>query len=100
MPLVVANHRTKSMVRKELLGTIRAVHAGRRRFPPEIATDIAEHFSADSLTEREGEVLREVAAGKANKKVAARLGIGEETVKAHMKNILEKVARMIVHMRS
>ncbi len=81
----------KSMVRKELVETIRAVHAGRRRIPPEIATEIVEHVSADDLTEREIHVLRHVAAGNANKEVGVQLGISEETVKAHMKSILAKL---------
>ena len=81
----------KSMLRKDLLETIRAVHAGKRRIPPEIATDIAEHAAEDSLTAREIEVLRGVAAGKSNKLIAAQLDISESTVKAHMKSILPKL---------
>jgi DNA-binding NarL/FixJ family response regulator len=82
----------KSMLRKELLDTIRAVYAGKRRIPPEIAAEIAEHHTDDALTEREIEVLRLVAAGNANKIVAAELTISEETVKAHMRSILSKLA--------
>jgi DNA-binding NarL/FixJ family response regulator len=82
----------KSMLRKELLDTIRAVCAGKRRIPPEIAAEIAEHHTDDALTEREIEVLRLVAAGNANKIVAAELAISEETVKAHMRSILSKLA--------
>jgi DNA-binding NarL/FixJ family response regulator len=81
----------KNMLRKDLLETIRAVHAGKRRIPPEIATDIAEHATEDSLTAREIEVLRGVAAGKSNKLIAAQLDISESTVKAHMKSILPKL---------
>ena len=81
----------KNMVRKELIDTIRTVHAGKKRIPPEIAVEIAEHHSDDALTEREIDVLREVAAGNANKMVAQRLKVSEETVKAHMKNILSKL---------
>lgn len=81
----------KSLVRKELLETIRAVHVGKRRVPPEIATEIAEHVADDSLTERELEVLRAVAAGKSNKLIAAELDISEGTVKTHMKSILPKL---------
>jgi DNA-binding NarL/FixJ family response regulator len=81
----------KNMVRKELVETIRSVHAGKKRIPPEIAVEIAEHHSDDDLTEREIEVLREVAAGNANKIVAQHLKVSEETVKAHMKNILSKL---------
>ena len=82
----------KSMLRKELLDTIRTVHAGKRRIPPEIATEIAEHAADDALTEREIEVLRRVAAGNSNKQIAAQLYISEGTVKAHMKNILPKLS--------
>lgn len=81
----------KNMVRKELIDTIRTVHAGKKRIPPEIAVEMAEHHSDDALTDREIDVLREVAAGNANKMVAQRLNVSEETVKAHMKNILSKL---------
>ena len=81
----------KSMLRKELVETIRSVHGGRKRIPPEIAVEMAEHHTDDALTEREIEVLRQVAAGNANKVVALRLAISEETVKAHMRSILSKL---------
>ena len=81
----------KNMVRKELIDTIRTVHAGKKRIPPEIAVDMAQHHSDDALTVREIEVLREVAAGNANKMVAQLLHISEETVKAHMRSILSKL---------
>jgi len=81
----------KSMLRKELLETIRAVHAGRRRIPAEVAAEMAEHATDDALTEREIEVLRRVAAGNTNRQVATQLAIVEETVKAHMKSILSKL---------
>src|SRR5258705_9801667 len=81
----------KSMLRKELVETIRIVHAGKRRIPPEIAIEIAEHHADDALTEREIEVLRNVAAGNANKMIAVHLAISEETVKAHMRSILSKL---------
>ena len=71
--------------------TIRSVHSGKKRIPPEIALEIAEHQSDDALTEREIEVLRLVAEGSANKLVADRLCITEETVKAHMRHILSKL---------
>lgn len=82
----------KSMLRRELLDTIRGVHEGRRRIPPEIANDIAEHAADEALTPREVEVLRQVASGNGNKRIATQLAISEETVKAHMKNILAKLA--------
>ena len=81
----------KNLVRTELLDTIRAIHAGKRRVPPEIATEIAEHVADDSLTERETEILKGVAAGKSNKRIAAELEISEGTVKTHMKSILPKL---------
>jgi len=81
----------KSMVRKELIDTIRLIHAGKKKIPAEIAVEMAQHHSDDALTEREIEVLREVAAGNANKMVAQLLNISEETVKAHMRSILSKL---------
>jgi DNA-binding NarL/FixJ family response regulator len=87
-----AGYLLKSMLRKELLETIRVVHSGRRRVPPEIAMDIAEHAADDALTDREIAVLKRVAVGNANKQIAVTLGISEETVKAHMKSILAKLA--------
>jgi DNA-binding NarL/FixJ family response regulator len=82
----------KNMLRKELVDTIRVVHGGKKRIPSEIAVEMAEHHTDDALTEREMEVLRLVAAGNANKLIADQLHISEETVKAHMKNILVKLA--------
>src|SRR6185295_2016775 len=81
----------KNMLRKELVETIRSVQSGKKRIPPEIAVEMAEHHSDDALTSREVEVLSEVAAGNANKIVADHLRISEETVKAHMKSILSKL---------
>jgi DNA-binding NarL/FixJ family response regulator len=81
----------KSMLRKELIETIRSAHAGKKRIPPEVAVEMAEHHTDDSLTEREIEVLLHVAGGMANKMIAVDLKISEETVKAHMKNILSKL---------
>jgi len=81
----------KNMLRKELVETIRTVHGGKKRIPPEIAMEMAEHHTDDALSEREVEVLLQVAAGNANKKIADHLDISEETVKAHMKNILAKL---------
>lgn len=81
----------KNLLRKELIETIKIIHQGGRRIPPEIATEIAEHATADALSEREIEVLRWVARGNANKRVASLLGISEDTVKAHMKSILAKL---------
>jgi DNA-binding NarL/FixJ family response regulator len=81
----------KSLLRKELLETIRAVHAGHKRIPPEIASQLAEHAADDALTLREIEVLRLLAGGNANKLIADKLSIAEETVKFHVRNILSKL---------
>jgi DNA-binding NarL/FixJ family response regulator len=81
----------KSLLRRELLETIRAVHAGQKRIPPEVAAQLADHAGDDGLTAREIEVLRLIAVGNANKVIADRLSITEETVKGHVKNILSKL---------
>ncbi|HEY0502270.1 MAG TPA: response regulator transcription factor [Lysobacter sp.] len=81
----------KSMLRKDLLETIRQVHAGRRCIPAEIANEIATHVADDALSVREVEVLGQVAGGRSNKVIAAHMGISEETVKTHMKSILSKL---------
>jgi len=81
----------KSMLRKELVETIRTVHSGRKRIPPEIAIEMAEHHADDVLTERELDVLRQVASGDANKIIADKLEISEETVKSHMRKVLSKL---------
>ena len=86
-----AGYLLKSLVRKELIDTIRLVHAGKRRVPAEIATEIAEHVADDALTPREIEVLQRVAAGKSNKLIAVELNLSEGTVKTHMKSILPKL---------
>ena len=81
----------KGMLRKELLETIRAVHAGQKRLSGEAAAEIAEHVADNSLTPREIDVLRLVGAGNANKEIGARLSLTEVTVKSHVKNILAKL---------
>ena len=81
----------KNMLRTELIDTIRSVHAGHRRIPAEIASDVAVHMSEDALSEREIEVLRTIASGCSNKIVADRLYISEETVKSHITRILAKL---------
>jgi DNA-binding NarL/FixJ family response regulator len=81
----------KGMLRKELLDTIRAVHAGHKRLSSEIAAEVAEHATDSALTPREIDVLRLVAAGNANKEVGAQLSMSEVTVKSHVKNILSKL---------
>jgi DNA-binding NarL/FixJ family response regulator len=81
----------KSSLITELLSTIRAVHAGRRYIPAEIAQEIAFHATEESLTSRELAILELVAAGKANKLVAHELTLSEETVKAHLRSIFSKL---------
>ena len=81
----------KSMLRKDLLNTIRVVHAGKRYVPPKIAAALADHVGDDSLSEREVDVLRRVASGHSNKIIASELGLSEATVKGHMKSILSKL---------
>jgi DNA-binding NarL/FixJ family response regulator len=81
----------KNLVHKELLETIRAVHAGRKAMSPEVAAQVAEYAGDEALTSREKDVLRLVAEGCANKEIAARLSITEETVKSRVKNILLKL---------
>lgn len=81
----------KVTLRTDLLDTIRAVHKGQRRVPAEVASEMAEYAADDSLTPREVEVLEQVASGNSNKQVAERLSISEDTVKAHMRNVLGKL---------
>lgn len=81
----------KGHVHRELLETIRAVHAGKKRIPLDIAAQLAEHAADDELTPREIDVLRLIAAGNANKQIADQLSIGEATVKSHVTNILSKL---------
>lgn len=81
----------KSTLRHELIDTIRTLAAGKRRFPPEIAAELAAHIDQDGLTARELEVLRHVACGLSNKEAAVALAIGEDTVKGHLRNIMDKL---------
>jgi len=81
----------KNMLRKELVDTIRTVHAGRRRIPPEVAAELAEHVIDDELSEREIEILARVAQGNSNKIIASQLGISEATVKYHLQDVLSKL---------
>jgi DNA-binding NarL/FixJ family response regulator len=86
-----AGYLLKSMVRKELADTIRSVYAGKLHIPAEIAAELAAHVAEDALSPREIEVLRLVAMGNSNKQIAGQLTIVEETVKAHISNILSKL---------
>jgi DNA-binding NarL/FixJ family response regulator len=81
----------KNLLHKELLETIRSVHAGRKAVSPEISYQVAEHATDDALTPAEIGVLRLIAEGNANKQIADRLSITEETVKGRVKNILSKL---------
>jgi DNA-binding NarL/FixJ family response regulator len=81
----------KGHVHRELLETIRAVHAGKKRIPPEVAAELADHAAEDELSPREIQVLRLIASGNANKLIADQLSISEETVKSHVTNILSKL---------
>jgi DNA-binding NarL/FixJ family response regulator len=81
----------KGHVHKVLLDTIRAVHAGQKRIPPEVAAELAAHVGEEELTGREIAVLRLIAAGNANKEIAAQLCVSDETIKSHVTNILEKL---------
>ncbi len=81
----------KAEVNQELLDTIRLVHVGQRRLPPEVAAELAENSGKEALSGREIEVLRLIAAGNANKEIAARLSVGEDTVKRHVTNMLAKL---------
>ena len=81
----------KSLPRKQILETIRKVHAGKRQVPPEVAAQLAEHIGNEALSEREIQVLDKIATGKKNGEIGALLFITEETVKNHVKHILEKL---------
>ena len=81
----------KSTLRQELLESIRTVHAGQRAIPPEIAMELAQNMGRGPVSPREVEVLQHAAGGRSNREIAAALEISEETVKAHMKNVLAKL---------
>ena len=81
----------KDTLRNELANTIRIIHSGGRRIPPDVAQQIAEHSAEDALSERELDVLRGVARGRSNKIIAEELAISEHTVKNHLKSILSKL---------
>ena len=81
----------KNMPPKELVEAIRQAHAGRKRIPPEVAAHLADHITDEPLTEREIDVLQHVAGGNRNRDIGERLSISEETVKVHVKHILEKL---------
>jgi DNA-binding NarL/FixJ family response regulator len=82
----------KTLLDKDLLETIRAVHAGRKMLSAEASYELAEHATSDALTPAEIDVLRLIAAGYANKQIAAELSITEDSVKGRVKNILSKLS--------
>ena len=81
----------KSTPPRELAGMIRRVHAGKKQIPPDVAAHLAEHVADEQLTERETTVLKHVAGGNRNRDIGERLFISEETVKVHIKHIMEKL---------
>jgi DNA-binding NarL/FixJ family response regulator len=81
----------KNMPPNELVEVIRQVHAGKKRVPSEVAAHLAEHMSDEDLTAREIEVLRQVAGGNRNRDIGEILFISEETVKVHIKHIMDKL---------
>jgi len=81
----------KSMPPKELVEVIRKVHAGKKPIAPQIAAQLAEHYGDESLTQREIDVLRQIAGGNRNRDIAEKLFISEETVKVHIKHLMEKL---------
>ena len=82
----------KGLLRKELVETIRAVYAGKKRISPEVASQVAQYATDDTLTAREIDILQLIAQGNANKMIADRLSVSEDTVKAHVRNILSKLS--------
>jgi DNA-binding NarL/FixJ family response regulator len=81
----------KNMPPKDLVDVVRQIHAGKKRIPHEVAAHLAEHVSDEALTDRERDVLRHIAGGNRNKDIAGQLFISEETVKVHVKHIMEKL---------
>jgi DNA-binding NarL/FixJ family response regulator len=87
----VRGYLLKSAPLEELVEVIRKVHSGRKHLPTEVAENLAEHFSSDSLTQREVDVLKCIAEGDRNRDIGERLSISEETVKVHIKHIMDKL---------
>lgn len=81
----------KSLPRRQLLDVIRKVHSGKKHIPPDVASHLAEHMGMEPLSKREVEVLQTIARGKRNSEIAALLFISEETVKGHVKHIMDKL---------
>ena len=81
----------KNMLPKEIIEVIRQTHAGKKKLPPDIVANLAEHFSDEKLSDREAEVLQQIAGGNRNRDIADKLFISEETVKKHITHIMEKL---------
>jgi len=81
----------KNMPPSEIVQAIRQVHAGKKRVPPEVASQLAEHMASESLTAREVDVLKQLAGGNRNRDIGELLGISEETVKVHVKHLMDKL---------
>ena len=81
----------KTMSPQEMMDVVRQVHAGKKRIPSDVALHLAEHYSDERLTGREVDILRQLAGGNRNRDIADKLFISEETVKAHLKHIMEKL---------
>jgi DNA-binding NarL/FixJ family response regulator len=81
----------KSMPPVELVGVIRQVHAGKKRLPPEVAAQLSEYIGEENLTPREVEVLQQVSGGNRNREIGEYLGISEDTVKVHLRRIMDKL---------
>src|SRR5580693_1126027 len=81
----------KSMPPAELVNVIRQVHAGKKRLPAEVAAQLSEYMGEDSLTPREIEVLQQVSEGNRNREIGEYLGISEDTVKVHLRRIMDKL---------
>jgi DNA-binding NarL/FixJ family response regulator len=86
-----AGYMLKTTPRRQLVEVVRKVHAGKKHIPPEIAAQLAEHMSDESLSKREVDVLQKIAGGNRNSDIAALLFISEETVKGHVKHIMDKL---------
>jgi DNA-binding NarL/FixJ family response regulator len=86
-----AGYMLKTMPRRQLVDMVRRVHAGKKHIPPEIAAHLAEHLGDESLSKREVDVLQKIAGGNRNGDIAELLFISEETVKGHVKHIMEKL---------
>jgi DNA-binding NarL/FixJ family response regulator len=87
----VRGYLLKSAPLEDLVQAIRKVHAGRKHLPPEVAVNLVEHFDGDGLSEREVEVLKRMAEGDRNRDIGERLSISEETVKVHIRHIMDKL---------